>query len=173
MASRRRFIASAVAAWLPGSRVARRGPRAASAQDADELPRGTLDAVVDAIVPRDSTPGALDVGVPKRILRELSDEPAGRQLYRDGLAMLEALARESSGSSFRSLDVANRERILVSLDSAAPDGLGRRFVRRVRRDVLSLYWASAEAQKIVGYRAPVSGYPEYTDPPVTARPRTR
>jgi hypothetical protein len=86
---------------------------------------------------------------------------------------VEGLARESARASFRSLDAAARERILLSLARVGAGDVGRRFFRRVRHDVLSLYWASAEGHKAIGYRAPVSGYPEYADPPAPSRTRLR
>lgn len=153
-----------------------REPKAAMAQgsasrslNADAL--GALEAVADTIVPRDRDPGAVDVGVPARIVVRLSGDPAALALYREGLELLERRAREAGASSFRGLDVPGRERVLVSLASSGPGAqdVGERFFARVRRDVLVFYWASPIGHRVVDYRPPLSGYPEYADPPAGAR----
>ena len=128
---------------------------------------GTLEAVVDDIVPRDRDPGALDAGVPARIFAHLSTHPEALRLYRVGLELVDRLAHQAGASSFRALDGPERERILSSLASG-PDSArqpGGEFLARVRRDVLAFYWASEVGQRIVGYRPPLSGYPDYADPP--------
>lgn len=159
-AGRRAFLGSVLWASL----VLRR-PRSAFAQSAvagplDPASRGTLEAVVDAIVPRDRDPGALDAGVPARILAHLSTHPEALKLYRAGLELVDRLARQAGASSFRALDGPERERILSA---------GGEFLARVRRDVLAFYWGSVVGQGVVGYRPPLSGYPEYADPPQEAR----
>jgi hypothetical protein len=153
-----------------------RRPRRAFAQSPtlgplDAASLATLEAVADSIVPRDQDPGALDAGVPGRILAHLATHPSALTLYRAGLGLLEGLARRAGASSFQALDGPGRERILLSLASGSGDsrGLAQEFFIRVRRDVLAFYWGSVVGQGIVGYRPPVAGYPEYADPP--ARPR--
>jgi len=174
-AGRRAFLGCLV--WA--SSLVFRRPNRAFAQSAvvdpvDRSSRGTLEAVVDAIVPRDQDPGALDAGVPARILAHLSTHPDALKLYRAGLELVDRLAREAGASSFRVLDGAERERILSSLAGGpdGPHGAGGEFLARVRRDVLAFYWGSVVGQRVVGYHPPLSGYPEYADPPQEAkRPR--
>jgi hypothetical protein len=131
----------------------------------------SLEAVVDTIVPRDQDPGALDAGVPARILAHLSTHPEALSLYRAGLELLDRLAQQGGASSFGGLDARGRQRVLSSLASD-PDNRGERgeqFFARARRDVLAFYWGSVVGQRVVGYRPPLSGYPEYADPPPGAR----
>ena len=171
---RRRFLSGLL--WIP---LALRRPVPASAQTVtadrpDEAFAATLEALADTIVPRDQDPGALDAGVPRRILARLATDPTGRTLYRDGLDLLDRLAGRVAASPFRALDATERERILSSLASGAEvdDALGERFFARARRDVLAYYWASTAGQRAVAYQPPTSGYPKYADPPATTpRPR--
>ena len=156
-----------------------RRPRPVLAQSAtvgplDPPARQLLEAVVDAIVPRDRDPGALDAGVPARILAHLATHPEAHELYRAGLELVDRLAQQSGASSFHALDGAERERILSSLAGAPRDSrdVGGLFLVRVRRDVLAFYWGSTVGQGVVGYRPPLSGYLEYANPPSeTRRPR--
>jgi len=170
-ASRRAFLGSVL--WIS---LLWRRPNPALAQSnvvapLDPPTREILEAVVDAIVPRDQDPGALDAGVPARILAHLSTHPEALKLYQAGLELVARLARQSGAPSFRALDGAERERILSSLPSA-PDESGEAgglFLARVRRDVLAFYWGSVVGQGVVGYRPPLSGYLDYANPPVATR----
>ena len=121
----------------------------------------TLAAVADTIVPRDRDPGALDAGVPGLILEALRSDGDLRALYRDGLALLEARAKERGASSFSALDSGARAQILASMAGRAEERgtLPARFYRQVRADVLSRYWASEAGQRAVGYDLPAGGYP--------------
>lgn len=133
--------------------------------------RATLEAVVDTIVPRDADPGAVDAGVPARIIAHLSTNPDARTLYREGLELVDRLARQTGASSFGALAGPARERILSSLLTGRnrPREAGEAFVVRVRRDVLAFFWGSVTGQRVVDYRPPLFGYPEYADPPSRVR----
>src|SRR5215467_5765876 len=166
-ASRRAFLGRVL--WIS---LLWRKPNPALAQSNIATPldlptREIFEAVVDAIVPRDQDPGALDAGVPARILAHLSTHPEALKLYQAGLELVDRLARQSGAPSFRALEGPERERVLSSLAGAPDDsrGVGGVFLSRVRRDVLAFYWGSAVGHGVVGYRPPLSGYPEYADPP--------
>jgi hypothetical protein len=170
-AGRRAFLGSLL--WFS---LLWRRPNPALAQSAivgslDPSAREILEAVVDTIVPRDQDPGALDAGVPGRILAHLSTHPEVLTLYQAGLELVDRLARQSGASSFRALDGPERERILSSLASAPDDSreAGGLFLARVRRDVLAFYWGSVVGQGVVSYRPPLSGYLEYANPPTETR----
>jgi len=170
-ASRRAFLGRVL--WIS---LLWRKPNPALAQSnvvapLDPPTREILEAVVDAIVPRDQDPGALDAGVPARILAHLSTHPEALTLYKAGLEVVDRLARQSGAPSFRALEGPERERILTSLLNAPDDSreAAGPFLARVRRDVLAFYWGSVVAQGVVGYRPPLSGYLDYANPPVETR----
>ena len=168
--ARRRFLGGFLGALLAWpSRVAANPGKAAPVGVPS---RAVLDALADTIVPRDGDPGALDAAVPARILKNLESDPAGRLLYREGAALLDAIARQAHGGPFQSLDAQTREQVLSVL-GREPSEVARQFFRRVRQDVLRFYWASEQGQKTVGYRPLAGGYPEYADPPVPPRTRSR
>jgi hypothetical protein len=172
-AGRRAFLGSVLWASLVLQRPNPTKAQSAVGDPLDPASRGTLDAVVDAIVPRDQDPGALDAGVPGRILAHLSTHPEALTLYRAGLELVDRLAHQTGASSFRALDGPERERILSSLASGpdGPRGPGGEFLIRVRRDVLAFYWGSVVGHRVVGYRPPLSGYPDYADPPGAGSPQ--
>src|SRR5215470_17040099 len=113
----------------------------------------------------------LEAVVPARILAHLSTHPEALKLYQAGLELVDRLARQSGAPSFRALDGAERERILLALLNAPDDSreAAGPFVARVRRDVLAFYWGSVVGQGVVGYRPPLSGYLDYANPPVATR----
>lgn len=167
VSTRRRFLHSLLGTAGAGFRIILSLPSRVAADSLDAGWRETLYAVADTIVPRDHDAGAVDAGVPLRILAELAQDPTGLALYREGLALVDQLGRDEGASSFGVLDATRRERILLSLATRPPgrSSLGYRFLWRVRRDVLNYYWSSPQGQAVVGYRLPGSGYPEYADPP--------
>ena len=129
--------------------------------------QATLEAVIDTIVPRDQDPGAVDAGVPVRIIAHLSTHREAQTLYLEGLELVDRLARQTGASSFAALPGPRRERLLSSLGSSpgGPGKVGEAFLIRARRDVLAFFWGSVTGQRVVEYLPPLSGYPEYADPP--------
>ena len=117
-------------------------------------------------MPRDHDPGAIDAGVPDRIARSLASDADLRALYRDGLALVEALARERGATAFAALDLLERERIIGSLAGRVGQRstVAASFYRQVRAHVLEYYWASEVGQRAVGYDLPRGGYPPPRQP---------
>lgn len=77
-----------------------------------------LTVVVDAILPRTDTPGAVDVGVPQLIDRILADWAERDEVERAvaGLDGLDAVSAESVGTPFLETDADERVRLVESLD---------------------------------------------------------
>jgi Gluconate 2-dehydrogenase subunit 3 len=164
---RRAFLRRVLWASMFVRRPEAAGAQSVAASPLDAASQAALDAVADTIIPRDRDPGALDAGVPARILDRLAKDSAALALYRAGFELVDRLAREAGAPAFRALDAAERERVLLSL-ARGGDGaqsVGERFFVRARRDVLVFYWSSPIGQRVVDYRPPLSGYPEYADPP--------
>jgi len=130
------------------------------------IDRRAFEALVDTIVPADDEPGALAAGVADILLERFEREPWRAGEYRHGMPRLEALARETAGNSFADLDPAQRNRVLAELlrskdtDAAA----GRILYIRARSDVLKTFYASPTGQKMLSYRPPLNGYPDYAAP---------
>lgn len=80
--------------------------------------------LVDAIIPRTDTPGALDAGVPAFIDRRLNANSRLVQRFRDGMKLLDADAKSKFAAAFPALNEAQQIELLtpISVDSSTPLG---------------------------------------------------
>src|SRR5206468_1444263 len=108
-------------------------PRTVTAPFTDTR-RGTLAAVLDALVPDDEHgPGALSAGVLGFVEDALDDALADlRPAYADGLDTLDALARSAHGCPFAALDAAGRDAMLAELEAGSHGAELRSFFELVR-----------------------------------------
>ncbi|MEY3050387.1 MAG: hypothetical protein RLY31_172 [Bacteroidota bacterium] len=111
--------ASAVTGVLNGCKA---DPAAAGAWQFLTPQEGSLlDAIVDRIIPRTDTPGALDAGVPAFIDTMLAEfyQDQEKKLIRDGLAQADADARAAHGAGFATLPSEQQDEILRGYDADA------------------------------------------------------
>jgi len=133
--------------------------------------QATLRAYVDALVPPDGDfPGAAAIGVVPRLLAAIPMGSDYRKLLDQGLAWLDAQARNAGGENFAALSMAARERIVASAEASTPGSLPRAFFQATRDDVLSHTYTDARSWNGLGYDGPPQprGFPEYTQPPRAA-----
>jgi hypothetical protein len=103
--------------------------------------RATLTAAVDRILPTTATPGGVEAGVPDFVEFVLVEgfENEGRQRFRDGLAQLDASAREQHGDGFAGLP--------QELAASPPGGLD--FLSPLRDD--KPFFATLKELSVVGF----------------------
>lgn len=155
---RRGFLAGALRGALAGAACWLYGLPAAGAQKGLTLAhRASLDAVLDTLIPDDDYPGALRTGVPDRIVELLAGSPRRMRFYRRGLNAIERQARGSQGRSFHELPLAQRSEVLGDLQTGFSPGAI--FFRSIRREAMTAFYSSPEAYAMLGYEAPVDGYP--------------
>ena len=99
--------------------------------------KGFLEALVDTIIPRTDTPGAIDAGVPTYIDRRLAADPKLGAAFRAGLVALEASSESRFGSPFPSLSPVRRIELLTPLEKDP-------FVRMVKGMTVDGYYTSQE-----------------------------
>jgi gluconate 2-dehydrogenase gamma chain len=108
--------------------------------------------LVDAIIPRTDTPGALDVRVPEFIDHVVTDwsSESERRVLLDGLADVDARARSLGAATFVGLDPARQADLLRRLDveRAATRGAGHAF-GQVKSLAVYGYFTSAAVQRDV------------------------
>ena len=83
--------------------------------------RAIVSGVVDVMIPRTDTPGALDVGVPAFIDVMIRDvySPADRDRYLSGLAAFDAAATSQHGQTFVALESTQRVDVVRKVHDAA------------------------------------------------------
>ncbi len=111
--------ASAVTGVLQGCKA---DPSAAGSWQFLSAPEGSvLDAIVDRIIPRTDTPGALDAGVSAFIDTMLAEfyQDKEKSLLREGLAKADADAQAAHGTGFAALTPDQQDEILRQYDGDA------------------------------------------------------
>ena len=100
--------------------------------------RRTLEAFLDRLCPADELgPGALEMGAPNYIEIQLGDYLAPeKQGFLDGLAAVDAYARESQGQGIADLSAEKRDEVLLDIDSGKASPNARAFFLRARRLML-------------------------------------
>jgi gluconate 2-dehydrogenase gamma chain len=87
--------------------------------DAEQL--ALLGAIADTIIPVTDTPGAVGVGVPKKLDAMLVDwaSPERRTELMGAMDEIDELAKSASGKGFAALDSAKRKELLLAHDAQA------------------------------------------------------
>ncbi|MBK7869737.1 MAG: gluconate 2-dehydrogenase subunit 3 family protein [Saprospiraceae bacterium] len=129
-----------------------------------------VSALADCILPRTSTPGALDVGVPAYIDMMVKNllEDRERRAFMLGLKETEALAFNEFGNSFMTLPRKQQEELLIKIESAEIlDEIDRResrpqewsfpFFLRFKQMALAGYFTSQKVGMEVTNYDPIPG----------------
>jgi hypothetical protein len=125
-----------------------------------DLEHAMIARIVDLLVPRDETPGALDLGVHDRTLAKM---------YAEALLDLDRESRAKHGADFLKLDAAQQEGLLQSRSDAPLSTLGGYFFALLRGDTMRFYYARPEAWPSLGFDGPPQprGFLDYSEPPRT------
>lgn len=98
-------------------------------------------ALVDLIIPRTDTPGAVDAGVPQLIDSRLAANAGLAERFRQGLKSLDDEAARVAGTSFLKLSAASQIEFLtpVSQDPSTPSGA---FFKLIKGLTVDCYYTS-------------------------------
>lgn len=131
--SRRTVIASATLIPVATLTAAAQAPQTALSASQRQI----LDAFVDRLIPKDELgPGALECGAGNYIDRALADAlSAEKGSFTEGLAAVDAFARQSHGAAFPELAADKKDAVLTALEAGNASGFpnARAFFNRVRR----------------------------------------
>jgi hypothetical protein len=174
MKTRRKFIidATVIMAGIAGLTACQdqSEQKSTSSKSAStDIDTKTLDAVVDAFVPRDQDAGAVEAGVSEKLL-DMFDKKEDMRAY--GVAMLdrvEAVAQQKYRRPFYRLGLAKREKIMqMTLHSQRKDDQpARQAISVLRGHVIEAFYLSPSGQTMLGFTPPYpNGYPDYHAPPV-------
>jgi hypothetical protein len=129
-ATRREVLVTIAAMAAPAPAVGQ-----ASFLNATELE--CLTALVDTIIPRTDTPGAVDAGVPATIDRRLAAGPQLAERFRGELKAFDAEARSRFGMPFAKLTAEQKIELLKSRGEDP-------FFRMVKGMTVDAYYSSKE-----------------------------
>lgn len=134
-----------------------------------DLEHAMIARIVDLLVPRDETPGALDLGVHQRVIDKLEGDRTLAKVYAEALLDLDRESRAKHGADFLKLDAAQQEGLLQSRSDAPLSTLGGYFFALLRGDTMRFYYARPEVWPSLGFDGPPQprGFLDYSEPPRT------
>ena len=132
------------------------------------IDRATLDAVVDAFVPKDQDPGAVEAGITDILFDLFGKSERLRQHGKALLLHVELVAQHKFHKPFYRLNLARREDILHKTFHSRheDDQDARRAIGTLRGHVIEAFYVSEVGHATLGYNPPYpDGYPDYHTPP--------
>lgn len=127
----------------------------------------TLTAYLDTLIPADTSPGAVQLGVAEKIISSSHKERKYRRLLKKGCVWLDSKARSHNAADFSLLDQRARSEIVGIASNERADQLPNIFFERTRFDAFSHFYAHPDSWTSLGYDGPPQpyGFPDYTQPP--------
>lgn len=132
-----------------------------------EIEQRTIERIVDLLVPREETPGAVDLGIHRRVFDGMQRDAGLALAYGALVAAVDREARARHRVVFLDLGARQQHEVLLALASpalATPEGSA--FLQ-LRQDTMRLYYAQPEVWPSLGLDGPPqpAGFVHYTDPP--------
>jgi hypothetical protein len=124
----------------------------------------TIAAVINCMLPADELPGALALGIERRIAA-MTDLELKRSLA-EGVAWLDGRARRQGASEFLELDEARQELVLQEALASSADGASA-IVWTLRRLAFTLYYTDPTIMAAFAYAGPPQpgGFPDFQEAP--------
>ncbi len=159
--SRRRFL-QITAAGLAAGPLGCAGPQL---QESGAL-AGVLDAYIDTLLPADSAPGAVELGVPAQVRALVRYKRALVPVYNSGLAWLAAQAQLQQGKPFAALALDGRDALVLLLSEQTDESLARFFHKSLHHAMMFYYSQPATwpALGLTGTPQP-AGFMDYAQAP--------
>ena len=113
----------------------------------------TVTRLVDLLMPRTDTPGAVDAQVPFRIDQQVSQTPKLQSIFRQGIGAVDAAAAKTGKPDFVSLAEPDQISILKLMSEAEETTPEREFFETLKKVTLDWYYRSEEGLvKELGYK---------------------
>lgn len=128
--------------------------------------RLTLEAFLETLIPSDLTPGALELGVARKILARASADARYRRLVKRGCGWLDGMSKRRGQAGYASLNESQREEVAGGAAAAPAGSVPRIFFEVMRSDAFFHYYANPASWAGLGYKGPPQpdGYRDYTEP---------
>lgn len=104
---------------------------------------GVLSRLVDLIIPRTDTPGAVDAGVPFHIDQQVGAEAERQAVFRSGFDYLAEQAKKLQGADFVSLSEPQQMGILQTMSEDESTAAGK-FFKTVKDLTVDWYYSSEQ-----------------------------
>ncbi len=145
--------------------AARRRPRF------DAHAERTISAVIDRMLPADELPGAVALGIDRRIAA-MAEIPPREELselhmiFAMGVAWLDVRARAEGASEFLKLNAAGQEAVLQAATTSNAEGAAA-IVRTLRDRAFALYYTDPVIVAAFAYAGPPQpeGFPDFQEAP--------
>lgn len=136
----------------------------------DEHAERTISAVIDRMLPDDELPGAVALGIHRRI-PAMAEVPPRQRLFElrrgfaEGVAWLDTQARAAGATDFLGLDEAQQEAVLVTAVTSDEDAAF--FVGTLRDRAFALYYTEPSIVAAFAYAGPPqpAGFPDFQEAP--------
>lgn len=171
--TRRRFLQFPLAAGLlPGLArdTAISAPSTDLALDEDsELYERIFTAYVDALIPRDESPGAIDLGVQRKMQLKSHMVSGQAEKLERGCDRLNALSLSQYQQSFDQLSLSRRDSIIRQI--AEPDSPTHGFFLLTQKDAFAFYYSHPLSWQALSYPGPPQpiGFMDHDQPPAKDR----
>jgi len=145
--------------------AARRPPRF------DEHAERTISSVINRMLPGDELPGAVALGIDRRI-PAMAEVPPRQPLFElrrgfaEGVAWLDTQARAAGAADFLRLDEARQEAVLVTAVTSDVEDAAF-FVGTLRDRAFALYYTDPSIVAAFAYAGPPqpAGFPDFQEAP--------
>ena len=152
-----------LAAW----QFKRQGTPAAAPSSAPIDEAAMVTRLVDLLVPRDDTPGAVDLGVHMAVQQAMLKDADLAQAVRQLLDDLERDAQARHRAAFLALQPAEQSQLLLALSQATLSRAGGRGFVMLRHHTMNLYYAHPQSWPALAIDGPPQprGHLDYTSAP--------
>ena len=132
-----------------------------------KTPGETLHQYFQTLIPADETPGAIELGIPQKIIQHASLNPRYQRLLVFAEEWLDNEARTMSDTIFSKLELTLREKIVTTMEHADITSIERFFFNRSRRDAMTLYYSDPRIRQTFAYARPPQplGFKDFDKPP--------
>lgn len=126
-----------------------------------------VERIVDLLVPRDATPGALDLGLQRGVIEWVQADAMRAKAVAATVHDLDSAARSSHGGGFMALAAVRQIELLQALAQATRTRIGGYGFVLLREETMAAYYARPEAWPSLGFAGPPQplGFLDYTDAP--------
>ncbi len=131
-----------------------------------------LQRYVDLLIPDDTSPGALKLGVDQSIISKSLNDPDYRQTLRQGLFRIDSIAKDMFGRPFFQLKNEQANRIILLSEEAKRYSAEHRLFGQLREDAFGDYYAMPESWRSLCYPGPPQpiGFSDYQQSPTSCTP---